>query len=190
MADRERDPNPLRNPFTGGRLSIEVPGQGTTPQELERDARANLSVQLADYSYLSAGPLGQRLEGIRFTDTAVVARFGYGRIRSHLGFWIYEMRVAGGTTPVALTTPAVETALVTGAAGVTRTFQLGPIAELVTAAGDAAAGGNGWYIAAASLFEPSRPIWVPPNQIIELAGVVANTGLDVLLVVQAPTIAP
>lgn len=180
--------NPLRNPFAGGRQSLEQPGLGATPQELHRERNAKLTIQLADLTYFSDGPLGQRLEGIRFQVPIVAARIGVARLRCSSGFYLHEVRVANANPTMYLATPAVETALVTGAATVVRTFQAGPIAELVAVAGDAATGGSGWYLPANAVFAPPRPVWFAPNAIVEFLAATLAAAIDIEVLIQSPTL--
>jgi hypothetical protein len=182
--------NALRNAFTGGRLSIEQPGMGDTPQQLEREQLVRSTVQLADYQLLSSGPLGQRLEFIRVNVPAVVARFGVARLVSSVGWYLREIFISGGTSPVSIMNAPTATAIVSSGS-TTRNAGFGPIGpELVITQGDAAAAlANAWFLPAGGKFTPPQPIWFPPEFFVELGGSIANTQVDVLLVVSAPTLA-
>jgi len=185
VSDREQELPPLRQAFNPARANFEQPGQGGAPLELDRELRAQLGIQLADYSPMAPG-LARGFEVARQFSAAVIAQFSCFSITCPDGFFVEYLRNTAAAA-LLLTVTNAAPAFATLSGTFNRSGFPALIPRLTTIQGNLAASLGSQFFLSANVVLGVR-LWVPPSFWLNLALDTANVQSDTQLILSGTTL--
>jgi hypothetical protein len=180
VADREGLIPRLRRSYAAGRDNFEQTGLAGVPLELEREAKARLSIVLADLSEMQPG-LERGYEIWRQFTTAAAGEFALLSVTCADGFYLERLRTQAAASAglITVTTAQPATSSLAGTLNASRFLAIPRLA--VTQGRTAVALGSQYFVAGG--VEWIQRLWIPPGFFLNLGLDTANVQSDWQLIV-------